>query len=285
MRAALGISLLLAASLATAEVRIVHDSEGPSLVVRPSSRGIWAPMPGSERAQLLNPEGDSRGDGFPAHARSEGRLLASWVSPSTGAIVLVSVEGVNVEAVEIPSSQAVGVPLPIATREGAALLWQVGGPDPHVEGVTLQGGMPSATVRVADGYLINAFAVEGSVEVVSADLVGLLLSVSQMPINPVPISTLRIQIPYAPSNGVIPINPSPMAGPRPHAPDDSLGYSAVDGALPEVCFGDEGDAYTLAVRTGARQAAVLTWTPEMEGPEYIRVSSGNCTSLLRAAQR
>src|SRR5688572_18592537 len=110
MKRALYLCLLLAASSSSGEVRITVAPDGPTLMVRPSQRGVWTPMPGADRGELLNPGGDSLGDGFPAHARSSGRLLASWTRPSSGSVAYAEVDSGVVAVMEFPAPGAVGVP-------------------------------------------------------------------------------------------------------------------------------------------------------------------------------
>jgi hypothetical protein len=263
MRALPWLCLALMASVCGAEVRIAQQPDGPALIVRATARGVWTPVPGTDRAQVLNPEGDVRGDGFPAHARSGSAMLAAWMRPSTGAIVVAQFEGTTPNLTEVACPQGVGVPIPIAIPGGWALLWQILGPDTHVAGVTIQEGVVSDVVRMADGYLIEAMGTPEGAIFVSADPTLRLLVISLTPVNPLPVPRVRMQIPYEPS-----------------AQQGSDGEQ-----LPEVCTGIVHELPTLVLRTGMRQAAVVRWTPDVEFPEYIAVPNGTCVALLRASQR
>lgn len=73
------VSMTLAATLASAEVRLSRSKAGPEVSVTISGRGIWTPR-GAVDASTLNPSGDLLGDGTPACASTTREVAVAWVA-------------------------------------------------------------------------------------------------------------------------------------------------------------------------------------------------------------
>lgn len=155
---------------ASAEVRLLPSPDGgaPDLDIVPASSGPWSLL-GDWDPTVLNPLGDTLGDGTPGHCGrdEEGDLLAAWNRPLIGRILLAIGEHEWRGLPALPAPNAIGVPHVEAFGNGWALLWQAvdGGPVLQAAGAAAVGevGVPETLL---EGFLVDAFFANDEVQVI-----------------------------------------------------------------------------------------------------------------------
>jgi hypothetical protein len=145
---ALGGLLLMAAPAVRAEVRLVHQAHDARVQIKATARGIWTPV-GQADADVLNPEGDLRGDGAPALLRGAGTALA-WTRPSASQVVLAEATTTWLVEEVIEAPGVMGTPVGAINGSDRFVAWArsdgtaiLGMPGPDLT-VDLGVGMPVA---------------------------------------------------------------------------------------------------------------------------------------------
>lgn len=171
--ATLFVLALTVASAAWAEVRVVNDSKSgsqPALEVVATPRGPWTPV-SAPGPSTLNPTGDLRGDGHPAHARSSSRLLAAWLSPAGSELRLAVSNGESWLAQRAVTAEgAVGTPLVRAIGEGWLVAWHDGQRNWLVPASA--DGRAGEPIDVGDGRPVELLVVHDAAHVVLLDASG-----------------------------------------------------------------------------------------------------------------
>jgi len=271
------LGALLVAATASAEVRLVAGDGGPALIVRPVSQGTWTPQ-GVPDTHVVNPDGDRIGDGYPAQATANARLVAAWQRPASSSIVVLSATGPETSSViQVATSDAVGMPIVMALDSGFLVTWQTGTAVPGIEAVVVTEGNVSATMPLAAGRLIDVFRTGDSVHVVGFDVSGHSLNIAMFPTayvpNPMPIPIGRV--PLHRTFGAAPLEASPAPG----------FVTSPDTWRP--CAEVTDDRVLLGWQAG--RSVIGRVTLESDGihgvDEFVRGPNGACPAVLNAASR
>jgi hypothetical protein len=287
---ALVASAWLAAGAASAEVRIVRDGAGqPRLDVRPVAAGIWTSR-GIVDAAVVNPSGDALGDGYPAAATRNGKLLAAWVRPSSAGVVLLRADGLGLpSATVLPGADPTGVPIVTAVGENWLIAWSTLTGDPSVAVTVASADDDGVPEVVLPGRLVAVVPVGDAVHVLSyrsstgelhvGTIVGLHVPV---PV-PVPITVALIDLRLAmhfPTPVPVPIHPSAgMHFPQPFPIPTTAAWTP--------CIEVRADDALVAWSASDHQVGsiVLDSLGVVDAARFVRGPSGSCTAVLNAASR
>jgi hypothetical protein len=265
-RAAVLATVALASSV-SAEVRLkpAAGGRGPTVQVVPTTRGPWSPV-GVVNDAVLNPAGDLLGDGMPAFASAARDVVVAWGRSATEQLWLAGgTEGWR-WAATLDAPGIVGVPRPRPLGSAWVVAWQTLAPEPYVwlSGVGPDGDAGDATM-VGAGYLVDAWAVDGSVHVVVVT-----------PESMLDVTTVEMAFVPEPSPIPVPINLrtatlANVAGTHP-TPAGGLGASSMGEPEPRGNSASIHPAVLLhdGTRADGTTFALLTWwlsTHELGGVE------------------
>lgn len=156
---ALGLSAPTAADV---RVQADHAAESADLDVRLTPRGPWTLLDAND-VTVLNPHGDSHGDGLPGSAPRGPRLLASWLRPTgqhAGSEVRVARwdgDSWSEDQQPLDDPAAIGQPLVGSVGDGWGVTWQRAVPRPWIvaRGHGESEGAGTAT-PLLEGWLVDS---------------------------------------------------------------------------------------------------------------------------------
>ena len=287
--------LLIAATVARAEVRLVRGPQGPELAVRPTPQGVWTPL-GSPDAATLNPGGDLLGDGYPGQSTARGKLLAAWQRPTSAGLILLSASATSsFTAVELATDPGAGTPVVTAAGDAWLVAWQAGLTDPEVMAVLATDGEIGDPSPIVPGELVGAYWVGDTLHLATVQRAAKTLTIATFlslhEPNPIPVPTMLTLVSLSWVPNPIPI-PTTHAS-RLHLPDPipvtsrsaATFVSASWGWMP--CVEERDDDVLIAWQAGHGQVGRVLLTEfgvDGEG-DLVRGPNGSCQAILNAAAR
>jgi hypothetical protein len=192
--ATLLLALLLGSGTArvvSAEVRVEVAGGDPSLVVRPIAGGVWAPAPHSSGAELLNPSGDLRGDGWPSIAANGESPVAAWSRNSAGALVTARVDATG--RIDQQLTPIVGTVDQLIVRAGencVLVAWSDASTSSTWGLLVLEDGRRTAAFELQAGRLVDVVPTSSAFVTVSVGGQRVIATaIAYLPIEPLPIPT------------------------------------------------------------------------------------------------